>query len=169
MSMSAIGGCSATQAQATQYQSSTRASASATATTTSSTPDGSSFISAIASALSDIGVTTASSSSATSDTSTDPAKALGDFLQTLIETMQSQGGGMEADLQSLIASLGTDDTAAITSDSSTSNLDSSFKNLLGALGVDSADSGSKRSQFLQTLSAKLESSGPAGNLVNTLA
>lgn len=66
---------------------------------------------------------------------------------------------------SSLGSTGTDGTA----DSSTSALSSSFKNLLGSLGVDSSDSGTKLGQFLRTLSAKLESSGPSGNLVNTTA
>lgn len=193
MTISAIGGCSPTQTQATQYSSTTN-----TAAAGGVARDGSTFINAIASALSDIGVTAsstggaASATGATTDATTaDPAKALGSFLQTLMQTLHSQaanndatatqgaapahahhgggkGGHVLADLKSLIASLGSASTDA-TAASSTADLAGSFKNLLGALGVDSADSGAKLGQFLQTLSAKLESSGPSGNLVSTTA
>jgi hypothetical protein len=223
MTISAIGGCSPAQTQATQYSSATSASG-ATGTTAASgaSRDGSTFISAIASALSDIGVSAPSTGGAsTGATTADPAQALGGFLQTLMQTLQSQnagaqqgaqgdsavagtdatatqgaapahahghhgggkGGHMQADLKSLIASLGstsTDGTAssataadatstAATATGATSELAGSFKNLLGALGVDSANSSAKLGQFLQTLSSKLESSGPSGNLVNTTA
>jgi hypothetical protein len=160
---------------------------------------GEGFISAIASALSSLGVSSASASTAststdTSTTSTDPAQALGDFLHTLMEAMHSQnaggkgdatavegerpppppgGGGMEADLQSLIASVsaGASDTTSATSteDSATSTLQSSFASLLGSLGLDQSNAGSKLSEFLQTLSSKLEANGPSGNLINTTA
>ena len=203
MSISSIGGCSAaTQSQSAQYRSTTSASsATATSSAVSAAQDGSSFINAIASALSDMGVTTSASSdssNASTNAGAAPAKALGDFLHTLMEALHSQGGdqqdgtagpqgaggppppppfggakggGIESDLQSLISSLessSTDSTTDSTSSAST-DLAASFKNLLGALGVDSADSGSKLGQFLQTLSAKLETSGPSGNLINTTA
>jgi hypothetical protein len=192
MSISSIGGCSAAQTtQATQYRSTSSAASTSTA---SAAQDGSSFINAIASALSDIGVTSSASAdpgTAAADANTDPAKALGDFLHTLMDTLHAQGGGpqgaggppppppsgggkgggIESDLQSLISSLGTTDTESTSdsTDSAGTDLAASFKNLLGALGMDSADSSSKLGQFLQTLSAKLETSGPSGNLINTTA
>jgi hypothetical protein len=163
-------------------------------------------MSAIAGALSDIGVTAPSADGASATAATDPAQALGGFLQTLMTTLHAQhagaqdgaaaaasdtgatqgsapahghghhggkGGNMQADLKSLIASFGSTSADSTSSSatvaSATSDLSSSFKNLLGSLGVDSADSGAKLGQFLQTLSAKLESSGPSGNLVNTTA
>lgn len=201
MSISSIGGCSAaTQSQSTQYRSTTSASsANPTSSAASAAQDGSSFINAIASALSDMGVTTSASSdssNASTDAGADPAKALGDFLHTLMEALHSQGGdqqdgtagpqgaggppppppsggggGIESDLQSLISSLESSSTDSTTDGASSASTDlaASFKNLLGALGVDSADSGSKLGQFLQTLSAKLETSGPSGNLINTTA
>ena len=96
------------------------------------------------------------------------------------------GGGpgkLSSDLQGLISALGnatgsttattdstsTDDTSATDTDSSVSALQDSFKSLLTALGVDAADSGSKLSSFLQTLSAKLPSAGSSGNLIDTTA
>ena len=218
MSISTIGNYTPVQTQPTQYfgtssLSATASTTTATATSAGAAPDGSSFINAIASALSDSGVTSPATTSAdttSSDTSTDPAKALGDFLHTLMQSLHSQDGGQQqgtdgappahahgggggkgghikSDLQSLISSLGTSSTGDSTStsttsadgttstdsttgaDSTTSGLTASFKNLLGALGVDSADASSKLGQFLQTLSAKLDSSGPSGNLINTTA
>lgn len=211
MTMSAIGGCS--PAQATQYTSTANTSAtSSPATASGSARDGSTFISAIASALSDIGVT-ASSAGGTdpSVATTDPAQALGGFLQNFMQTLHAQnagtqadgnaaasdagatqgsapahahlhhggkGGNLQADLKSQIASLGstgTDSTASAattasaTTASATADLSNSFKNLLGALGADSSGASAKLGQFLQTLSSKLESSGPSGNLVNTTA
>jgi hypothetical protein len=190
MTISAIGGCS--PAQATQYTSTSNNTATSSSTAASvAARDGSTFISAIASALSDIGVT--ASSAAGASAGTDPAQALGGFLQTLMQTLHTQnaassdataaqgsapaqahghhggkGGDMQADLKGLIASLGSTGTDSTTS-GATSDLSSSFKNLLGALGADGSDSSAKLGQFLQTLSSKLESSGPAGNLVNTTA
>lgn len=186
MSISAIGGCSAAQTQATQY----RGTSATSAAGGSAKPDPGGFISAIASALSEIGATSAASdatSATATATATEPAKALGDFLNSLMEALHAQGGGKDVagadgadappppppdgkgggiatDLQSLIASL------AGTGDSSTgTSLATSFKSLLGALGADSGDATSRLSQFLQTLSDKLSSSGPAGNLINTTA
>ncbi|HEU4372772.1 MAG TPA: hypothetical protein VFS02_04735 [Telluria sp.] len=188
MTMSAIGGCS--PAQATQYTSTASTSTASTTAAGGAPRDGSTFISAIASALSDIGVTAPSADGAAT---TDPAQALGGFLQTLMQTLHAQnagaqddaaaagsapvqahghhggkGGNMQADLKSLIASLGST-SADSTPSSATADLSSSFKNLLGSLGADGTDSGAKLGQFLQTLSSKLESSGPSGNLVNTTA
>lgn len=96
------------------------------------------------------------------------------------------GGGpgkLSSDLQSLISALGdaagtttsttgstsTDGTSDTETDSSVSALQDSFKSLLTALGGDGADSESKLSSFLQTLSAKLPSAGSSGNLIDTTA
>lgn len=197
MSINPIGSSLAAQTQAAQYDSTVTTSAGADASRAGVEPGGGAFISAIASALSDIGVSSASSTdaAATGD-STDPANAVGDFLQTLMETLHSQGGGhgrggphgaggpsatspfggghgggIASDLQSLIESLGsanTDSTSG-TEASTSSGLTDSFKNLLGEPGIDNTEAGAKLSQFLQTLSARLESSGNSGNLVNTTA
>ncbi|MDB5906372.1 MAG: hypothetical protein JWP34_486 [Massilia sp.] len=81
------------------------------------------------------------------------------------------GGGIASDLQNLIKSLGSanTDSASGTDAGTSSGVSDSFKNLLGELGIDNTDAGSKLSQFLQTLSSRLESSGTSGNLVNTTA
>jgi hypothetical protein len=193
MSINPIGSSLTAQTQAAQYDSTVTTSAGADASSTAVAPGGGAFISAIASALSDIGVSSASSTGAASTgESTDPANAVGDFLQTLMETLHSQGGGhghggphgaggppgkppsgggIASDLQNLIKSLGsanTDSTSG-TEAGTSSGLSDSFKNLLGELGIDNTDAGSKLSQFLQTLSSRLESSGTSGNLVNTTA
>lgn len=95
MTISAIGGCGATQAQTNQYQGATRTSAAST-TGTAAAQDGSTFINAIAGALSDIGVTSADAGTGGNDTTTDPAKAIGDFLHTLMEALHSKGGATGA-------------------------------------------------------------------------
>lgn len=221
MSINAIGGAASTAAtQASQYRSASSAAAAKPAG--SAPPDGKAFVSAIASALQDIGVADAGAT----DSSADPASALGDFLNELMESLHgagangggapsgpppggaggppppggggggSGGGGMKSELASLVGSLArqsgaatedseetdstdstesagsTDSTAAAASTdtaASTGKLESSFGALLGALGLDSSDSSSKLGQFLQTLASKLDTSGPAGNLINTTA
>jgi hypothetical protein len=196
MSINPIGSSLTAQTQAAQYDSIVTTSAGTDASSTAVAPGGGAFIGAIASALSDIGVNSASSTDAASTgESTDPANAVGDFLQTLMETLHSQGGGhghggphgaggppakppsgggnggIASDLQNLIKSLGsanTDSTSG-TEAGTSSGLSDSFKNLLGELGIDNTDAGSKLSQFLQTLASRLESSGTSGNLVNTTA
>lgn len=88
------------------------------------------------------------------------------------------GGGpgkLGADLQSLISKLGSstgadsDGDADSTTDSSTASLESSFKNLLQALGGGDDDSATntKLASFLQALSDNLPGAGSSGNLVNT--
>lgn len=177
MSIGAIGSCSPAQSQAVQYR---NAAAGTTGTSATAAPDGGAIIDAIASALSEIGVSAASETSETAS-SADPAKALGEFLHTLMETLRSQGGeagpaaggpphgpppggGLQADLQSL-----ADELSSTDSTDSASSLESAFANLLGALGLDSADADTKLGQFLETLAGKLEASGPSGNLINTTA
>lgn len=105
MSINAVGGCSAAQTQATQYSSATNTGTTATtATASGAARDGSTIINAIASALSAIGVSSspaagagASTGSSAGDTTAAPAKALGDFLHTLMDTLHSQGTGGAAD------------------------------------------------------------------------
>ncbi|MCE3606318.1 hypothetical protein LXA47_22325 [Massilia sp. P8910] len=200
MSTSAIGASSpATTTQASQYRS---ASTGAARPAAGAPPDGKAFVSAIASALQEIGV--ADADAADSSASADPAAALGDFLNELMASLQSAGakggkgpqgpppggagprpggGGTQSDLASLVGSLTKQASSAIDTDdgdttditdtadvsSSTARLESSFGTLLGALGLDSADSSSKLGQFLQTLATKLDAAGPAGNLINTTA
>ena len=172
MSIGSLGSCSTTQTQATQYRGSAASTDAAQATGKARGED---FVSAIASALSELGASTG----AATDSTSDPAQALGDFMQQLMETLHAQGGqggseggapppppaggggGIQSDLQSLITSL--------SGDSSATALQSSFESLLGSLGMDDSDAGTKLGQFLQTLSSKLEASGPSGNLINTSA
>lgn len=182
MSVGAIGGCSPAQSQAVQYRTASAANTGSSATAAAA-PDGGAFIDAIASALSEIGVSAASETDTASEStaSADPAKALDEFLHTLMETLRSQGadaapqaggpppgpppgGALQADLQSL-----ADELSGTASSDSASALESAFSNLLGALGLDSEDAGSKLGQFLETLAAKLDASGPSGNLINTTA
>ncbi|MDM5177787.1 hypothetical protein PO883_11340 [Massilia sp. DJPM01] len=197
MSTSAIGAFSPTATSpASQYRSTPTGAAAKPAA--AAPPDGKAFVSAIASALQEIGV--ADADTADSSASAGPASALGDFLTELMESLQSAGGkggkggkgpqgpppggggpppgggggGMQSDLASLAGSLttqagsdtGTDDSHTT---GSTARLESSFGKLLGALGLDSADSSTKLGQFLQTLATKLDATGPAGNLINTTA
>jgi hypothetical protein len=208
MSISAIGGAaSTTAAQASQYRSASTAAAAKPAG--AAPPDGKAFVSAIASALQEIGVAAAGSDSANAD----PAAALGDFLNELMASLQSGGakggaappgpppggaggppppgagggGGMKSELASLVGSLArqsatdsdeAEDGSTSTSTSASTDTDtesvgtklaSSFGTLLGALGLDSTDSASKLGQFLQSLATRLETAGPAGNLINTSA
>ncbi|TWI69357.1 hypothetical protein IP91_00425 [Pseudoduganella lurida] len=90
------------------------------------------------------------------------------------------GGGpgkLSSDLESLIASLSegtgnTDSQSATEStgtDSTVGTLQSTFKDLLSALGSDSADATTQLTSFLQSLSSKLPSAGSTGNLINTSA
>lgn len=94
-------------------------------------------------------------------------------------------GRLSSDLQSLISELGSGTSSTTSSDttstdgtdstSSTStaasdsvdSLETSFKNLLQALGSDTSNSNDKLSSFLQTLANKLPGAGTSGNLVNT--
>ncbi|GAB2843453.1 hypothetical protein GCM10027277_08680 [Pseudoduganella ginsengisoli] len=90
------------------------------------------------------------------------------------------GGGpgrLSADLQSLIAKLGSSSTdssssadsagSTSTESSASSALQNAFSNLLQALGTDASDPSSKLNSFLQTLADKLPSAGSSGNLINT--
>lgn len=190
MSISSLGSCSSTQTQATQYRSTATSSSGTGAAQGPGKARGDDFVSAIASALSELGASTTDASTGTD--STDPAQALGDFLQQLMDTLHAQGGqgaqsgqeagapppppppgggggggGIQADLQSLIASLSGDSSGDGTD--STTALQSSFSSLLGSLGVDDTGASAKLGQFLQTLASKLEASGPSGNLINTSA
>jgi hypothetical protein len=82
-------------------------------------------------------------------------------------------GKLEADLQSLIAKLGSSSESAgsegteDSAEDSGSALQSSFQGLLEALGSDTSNSGSKLASFLQALSDKLPNAGTSGNLINT--
>ncbi|NHZ82489.1 hypothetical protein F2P44_24880 [Massilia sp. CCM 8695] len=194
MSTSAIGAFSPTATtQASQYRSVPAGAAAKPAA--AAPPDGKAFVSAIASALQEIGV--ADADAADSSASADPASALGDFLNELMESLQSAGGkggkgpqgplpggggpppgggggGMQSDLASLAGSLtkqaGSEtDTDDSDTTGSTARLESSFGKLLGAFGLDSADASSRLGHFLQTLATKLDATRPAGNLINTTA
>ncbi|MES2150538.1 MAG: hypothetical protein V4508_12200 [Pseudomonadota bacterium] len=146
MTIGAIGACSSAQITSTQVRSSATASTTAEAIKT----DASTMLDAITSALGEIGVGTADSSGDASGT----AQALGEFLNKLFQSLQGPEGAPPPPPPA--------------ADSSASDaLGSSFKNLLTALGVDSSDSDSKLSAFLQALSGKLD--GASGNLINTSA
>ncbi|MCS0609393.1 hypothetical protein NX773_14575 [Massilia solisilvae] len=94
---------------------------------------------------------------------------------------QGGPGRMESDLQSLIQKLASSSTGTSTSsdsttsshstpsDSGTSTLQDSFKNLLSALGVSTDGSSDKLNSFLQSLQSKMADVHPAGNAVNTSA
>lgn len=138
--------------------------------------------------------------------SSDVGQALGAFLHQLMGSLHAQGGSagghgedgeppsgpppgggaraggpgnIEADLQSLLqklASTGSD--AGDSTESSVTDLPSSFASLLSALGGDEGSSGSgssKLSSFLQALSGSLGTASAggslsaSGNLVNTTA
>jgi hypothetical protein len=136
------------------------------------------------STTSDASTVASSTSASTVGASTDAAQALGDFLHTLMEAMHGQsgqggaapaqgerppaGGGMEADLQSLIASVSADGADAA-SGSATATLQASFASLLGSLGLEQSGASGKLGEFLQTLASKLEAGGSSGNLIDTSA
>lgn len=155
------------------------ASASAERTRQAAPPpppqQGAGFISAIGEALQSVGV----SGSGSAGDGSNAAQALGGFLQQLMSALHAQGGGeapppgsaygppgaggLQQDLQSLIASLNGDST------DSTSSLQASFSSLLSALGADSSDSNNQLSNFLQALSDNLPQAGSSGNLINISA
>lgn len=81
-------------------------------------------------------------------------------------------GRMESDLESLIQKLSSSstDSSSSTADSGTSDLQSSFQNLLTALGAtSSADTGSTLNKFLQALETRMQGASSSGNVVNTTA
>ncbi len=146
--------------------------------------DGGALIDAIASALKEIGATSATGS-ATSGEAADPAKALGDFLHSLATALHGEkgaegpppelppggagggpggGGNIQSDLKSLIESLTADDS------SDTSQLESAFSSLVNALGLDEASGTSEKlTEFLKALSVNLQGASASGNLINTTA
>ncbi|KQV80820.1 hypothetical protein ASD15_12990 [Massilia sp. Root351] len=127
------------------------------------------------------------------------AQALGSFLHELMGALHEQGasaeasatsgesqvygpqggaggpsgpGKLEADLQSLIAKLGSSsetDSSGSTDGAGDagSALETSFQSLLDAFGGDTADASGKLASFLQALSDKLSDAGASGNLINT--
>jgi len=133
--------------------------------------------------------TTTNSSTASSDAQT----ALAEFMQTLMDTLHAQGSGkssggsdgsdgygqdnpMKADMQTLLSKLGlSSDTSSSTestsaSDSSVSELQSKFSDLLNSMGA--SDSGVSLSDFLTSFSSKIPNGGGQGrigNVVNTTA
>lgn len=145
--------------------------------------------------------TTATGSTTPTDSATSTASvedAFGSFMQSLMTALRAQGsesepgeggqqvrghhghgggpGRMEADLQSLIASLAdtssTDDgtgTAASATGSEESSLQDSFDNLLSALGASTDNSSATLNSFLQSLQGKLADVRPQGNVVDTTA
>lgn len=111
--------------------------------------DGGALIDAIASALKEIGATSATDS-ATSGEAADPAKALGDFLQSLASALHGDNG--------------------VNDSSDTSELESAFSNLVNALGLDEASGTSEKlTEFLKALSTNLQGASASGNLINTTA
>ncbi len=142
-------------------------------------PDGGGFASAIADALTSIGVDGSAAST------NEATEALGSFMEDLMGALHGQStatepssygeapqggpGQLSTDLQSLISTLGSDSTDAT---DSTTALQGSFKELLTALGSDGEDSSDTTAQltsFLQALSGKLPAAGNRGNLINTTA
>lgn len=142
--------------------------------------EGGGFISAIADALKSIGVSSDGSEAAESTDSSNAAQALGSFLEELMGALHAQGsedsaplpygeapqggpGKLAEDLGSLIANLGS------STDDSTGALESSFSNLLTALGADGSDAASQLGSFLQALASGMPEARTSGNLVNTTA
>jgi hypothetical protein len=80
-----------------------------------------------------------------------------------------QGGpNISADIQSLIQQLSSSSSAdSSSSNSSQSDLQSSFQNLLSALGGASDSSSATLENFLRNLASNLEGAGNSGNVVNT--
>lgn len=162
-------------------------------------PDGGGFIDAVASALESLGISDGGSAGTEASTSGNAAQALGSFLHEMMGALHEHGassspssssssgdshgyglpggaggpGKLEADLQSLIAKLGSStetDSADSSSDSTGeagSSLETSFQSLLEALGGDTSDASGKLASFLQALSDKLPNAGTSGNLINT--
>lgn len=187
MTVNSVGSASSVQYQGVQARSQSRPPPPPEGTQPF---DGGAFIDAIASALKDIGATSASGTATASETS-DPARALGDFLHSLAEALHGKGGadappppppggaggpggpgggpggaggGLQADLQSLIQSLASDDS------STTTDLEQAFSTLVSALGLDaSSGTSDKLSEFLQALSTNLQGASASGNLINTTA
>jgi hypothetical protein len=140
-----------------------------------------------------------STSSDSNTTAQNAVQAFGDFMQNLMAALHSQnaggaqggpppsgpppgagnGGGpgqLGSDLESLISQLTSSDSSTSstdstsdsnTSDTSLSGLEQSFSTLLNALGGSSGTT--TLESFLETLSSKLQSNGPSGNVINTQA
>jgi len=134
-----------------------------------------------------------SETTSTSASSSDAQTALAEFMQTLMDTLHAQGAGksaagnegsdgygqdnpMKADMQTLLSKLGlSSDTSSSTestsaSDSSVSELQSKFSDLLNSMGA--SDSGVSLSDFLTSFSSKIPNGGGQGrigNVVNTTA
>lgn len=165
MSIGSVGGCSPSQMQATQYSSNAATGASRAPPPAQG---GGEFVSAIAGALGELDVGSAASADTGAAGGTGAAQALGDFLGSLMEALKSQGGqqgqqgGLQADLRSLIGGLDNED-------SDSGALATSFASLLSSLGLDSSAAGDKLGAFLDSLAARLDASGPSGNLINTTA
>ena len=163
-------------------QSDTSSTASTETTDTSSSNSTSdaasalnSFLQNLISALQSQGTSSTSSSSDDSSSTTEVSASQG-----MPPPPPYGGHGMEAKLQSLMASLSGDSSAnsstsanssstgSTSSDStSSSDLQSSFQSLVSALGGNS-DSASL-SGFLQALSSGMQHHGPSGNVVSTTA
>lgn len=150
------------------------------------------FAAAISQALSQLGVTGASSTNSTAATQ-DPKQAIGAFMHDLFSALKSQGSGadsqdggvagvsgasgqkygannIESQLQSLIQQLSSSSSGSSGSSSSNSAsapLQQDFQNMLSALGA----SGSQVTlgSFLQSLSQNLQGANPVGNIVSTQA
>src|SRR5450830_1470229 len=73
------------------------------------------------------------------------------------------GGRLEGDLTKLVQSLSASESST---SSTNTNLESSFADLLSALG-DSG--GTSLSSFLQSITSKLHATPPSGNIINTTA
>jgi hypothetical protein len=86
-------------------------------------------------------------------------------LQSLISKLGSASTASSASTSSTTAASNTDDTTA---SGATTDLESTFKNLLDQLGgTGSTDSNGKLASFLQALSTNLSGAGTSGNLINT--
>jgi len=179
-----ISGASDWVSQINQF-SSTHQGCSATAATdsaTGSTAGGpTDFITALIQALESVGVGsgTDSSSAATDGTSsqsqTDPLKALAAFMHDLMAALhaeQAQNSGhhhdIQAGVQNLIQKLSTssaDPSSATSSDSALTTLESSFADLKSALGGNSSTA--TLQDFLQAFAANIENATSVGNAIRT--
>ncbi len=183
MNISSLTSSAASQLSATSRLSATSATSGTQQSGKMPPPpsDGGGFASAIADALTSIGVDGSAASSE------EASAAFGSFIEDLMGALHGQSTGTapaygeapqggpgqrSTDLQSLISALGGDNTGSTESTDSASALESAFKGLLTALGSDGSDSGDIKAQltsFLQALSDKLPAARNSGNLIDTTA
>jgi hypothetical protein len=164
MTIGAIGGCAPQQAASVQFRSGAGGSTPAAASNDAQGGKGG-FIDAIASALTEIGITSGSSKGGDDS---DAAAALGDFLKNLMDTLHAEGAGGSRPPPPPPPPLAGAAPASESSDGG-SSLESAFTSLLEALGVSTDDATTKLGDFLQALAGKLEQNGSSGNLLDTTA